>query len=83
MQFILDLLSELIVVDLSLLVQVEPAHVRSHGAVAHLLDQILDFLEEALDLVALANLVVLMLLLALVERFQVFVAGVDKVELDV
>ena len=80
---VFDLLSQLGIIDLTLSLKVEPCHARGHSIIANLLDEVFNLLEECLDLLSLANLVHLVLLLALVVRLQVFFAGFDQVKLDV
>ena len=83
MQFVLDLLLQLLVIDVNLLVQVEPSHIRGHSTVSNLLDQVFDLREEILDVVSLSDLVSLVLLLTLVVHLQVLLSCINQVELNV
>lgn len=83
-EFVLDLLTELIFVDVFTLgIKVKPVHVGAHGVVAELLNEVLDVLEQKTEILSLLDLRSLMLILAPVVSSKVRFTGINQVELDI
>lgn len=82
-QLLLDLLLEFLIIDIDLLVQVQPRHIGGHGTVADLLDQVFDLLQQGHDIVTFVYFVLLMPLFAFVIHLKVLLSGINQVELNV